>query len=137
MTKVMIAFQLKADAPVRIKWKAQDGHPGDGYKSQITAIILPDGKRITIGANEIVEACIPDPSTADRHYNLSFAGVVTYAEDHPHYAVVQTIDEDRVGYDLEFVRPDGSRAIEEQDFELVARPPALAARMGKRAGTKS
>ncbi len=130
--KVMIAFQLKADTPVRISWKAQDGTPGDGYKSQITAIILPDGKRIMIGANEIVEACIPDPASAARDYNLSFAGVVTYADDHPFHAVVAGIDEERVSYDLEFVRPDGSRATEEQDFEIRDRPPALAASMGKR-----
>jgi hypothetical protein len=128
-TKVMIAFQLKADTPVRIRWRAQDGAPGDGYKSQITAIILPDGKRITIGANDIVEACIPDPASADRDYNLSFAGVVNYGDDHPDFDVVETITEDRVSYDLEFVRRDGSRAVEEQDFELLARPPALAARM--------
>jgi hypothetical protein len=130
--KVMIAFQLKADAPVRIAWKAQDGTPGDGYKSQITAIILPDGKRVTIGPNEIVEACIPDPASAAQDYNLSFAGVVTYADDHPAFAVVGTIDEDRVGYDLEFVRPDGTTATEDTDFEITSRPPALAARMSKR-----
>ena len=130
--KVMIAFQLKADAPVRISWKAQDGSPGDGYKSQITTIILPDGKRITIGANEIVEACIPDASSAAEDYILSFAGVVTYLEDHPIYPIVSLIDEDRVSYDLEFVRPDGSRAVEEQDFEIRDRPTALAARIGKR-----
>jgi len=128
----MIAFQLKADSPVRISWKAQDGTPGDGYKSQITAIILPDGKRITIGANEIVEACIPDPASAARDFNLSFAGVVSYAADHPAFSLVDAIDEDRVSYDLEFVRPDGSRAVEDQDFEVVSRPPALAARMSKR-----
>jgi hypothetical protein len=131
MDKVMIAFQLKADTPVRISWKAQDGEPGDGYKSQITAIILPDGKRITIGANEIVEACIPDPASAAHDYILSFAGVVTYASDHPDHAVVAAIDEDRVSYDLEFVRRDGSRATEEQDFEIRDRPPALAARLGR------
>jgi hypothetical protein len=130
--KVMIAFQLKADTPVRVSWKAQDGTPGDGYKSQITAIILPDGKRITIGANEIVEACIPDPASAAPDYILSFAGVVTYLPDHPAHEVVSGIDEDRVGYDLEFVRPDGSRATEDTDFEIRDRPPALAARIGKR-----
>jgi hypothetical protein len=127
--KVMIAFQLKADTPVRVSWKATDGVPGDGYKSQITAVILPDGKRITIGANEIVEACIPDPASAAHDYILSFAGVVTYAPDHPDHPVVAAIDEDRVSYDLEFVRPDGSRATEDQDFEIRDRPPALAARI--------
>jgi hypothetical protein len=128
--KVRIAFQLKADTPVRISWLAQDGAPGDGYKSQITAIILPDGKRITIGANEIMEACIPDPASAERAYILSFAGVVTYAPDHPDHAVVAAIDEDRVSYDLEFVRPDGTTAAEDSDFEIRDRPPALAARIG-------
>lgn len=131
MAKLMIAFQLKADTPVRIRWRATDGAPGDGYKSQITAIILPDGKRITIGANEIVEACIPDPASADRDYNVSFAGVVTYGEDHPDYAVVSLIGEDRVEYDLEFVRRDGTRAVEGEDFAVRERPPALAARLAR------
>ena len=129
---VRIAFQLKADNPVRIAWKAQDGSPGDGYKAQITAIILPDGKRITIGANEIVEAVVPDPSSAEHDYNLSFAGVVTYAADHADHAVVAEIDEERVSYDLTFVRPDGSTAEEDEDFVVTERPPGLAARIGKR-----
>lgn len=128
----MIAFQLKADSPVRVSWKAQDGAPGDGYKAQITAIILPDGKRITIGSNEIVEAVIPDPASAARDFNLSFAGIVSYADDHPDHAVVSALGEERVGYDLEFVRPDGSLAIEDQDFVIRERPPALAASMTKR-----
>ena len=130
--KVMIAFQLKADNPVKITWKAQDGAPGDGYKAQITAIILPDGKRITIGASEIVEAVVPDPASADHDFNLSFAGVVTYTGDHPDHAVVAALDEERVGYDLSFVRPDGTAAEEDVDFVVNDRPPGLAARMGKR-----
>jgi hypothetical protein len=129
--KVMIAFQLRGDTPISIAWRATDGSPGDGYKAQITAIILPDGKRITIRANDIVEAVVPDPTTAEHQYNMSFAGIVTYAADHADHAVVSAVNEERVGYDLEFVRPDGTRAVEDTDYEIRERPPALAARLGK------
>src|SRR5262245_50267385 len=122
MANVMIAFQLRGDTPIRISWKATDGSPGDGYKAQITAIILPDGKRISIRPNDIVEAVVPDPATAEHDYNMSFAGVVTYPPDHADYAVVSTVDEDRVGYDLEFVRPDGTKATEDEDFVIRDRP---------------
>jgi len=129
---VRIAFQLKADTPVRIAWRAQDGEPGNGYKAQITAIILQDGKRIPIATNEIVEACIPDPATAERAFNLSFAGVVGYDRGHSAHPIVAAIDEERVGYDLEFVRSDGTLAQEDEDFEIRERPLALAALMDRR-----
>ena len=46
--------------------------------------------------------------------------------------MVSTITEDRVGYDLAFVRPDGTLAVEDQDFEIRDRPTALAASMRPR-----
>ena len=40
---VLVNFRLDRDRPMRVKWLATDGVPGDGYKAQVTVIRLDDG----------------------------------------------------------------------------------------------
>ena len=43
---VLVNFRLDKDQPLRLRWLATDGVPGDGYKAQITAIKLSGGAKL-------------------------------------------------------------------------------------------
>ena len=42
----MLRVVLGRERPVRLRWLATEGAPGEGYKAQVTAIVLPDGTRL-------------------------------------------------------------------------------------------
>ena len=42
---VLVNFRLDKEKPLRLRWLATDGVPGDGYKAQVTAVVLPDGTK--------------------------------------------------------------------------------------------
>ena len=130
---VLVNFRLDKDQPLRLKWLATDGVPGDGYKAQITAIKLMDGKRLTMDKSAILEQTAPDPSGGVGGYMLTFNGMVGFAADHPDRKVVDKLVDQDIEYDLEIVHEDSGRvAVENTDFRIVERPRGLAAKVGKR-----
>src|SRR3569832_548717 len=58
----LVNFRLDRDRPMRIKWLATDGVPGDGYKAQVTTIKLDDGAVLEIDSSAILEQTAPDPA---------------------------------------------------------------------------
>jgi len=44
----LVNFRLDRDRPMRIKWLATDGVPGDGYKAQVTTIRFDDGTTLEV-----------------------------------------------------------------------------------------
>ena len=88
---VLVNFHLDRDRPVRVKWHATDGVPGDGYKAQITAIKLDDGTRLAMDGSAILEHVAPDPAGGIGGYLVSFTGMVGYAVDHPDHQRVDAL----------------------------------------------
>lgn len=130
---VLVNFRLGQDQPLRLKWLATDGVPGDGYKAQITAIKLMDGRRLTMDKSAILEQTAPDPSGGIGGYLLTFNGMVGFAADHPDRKVVEKLVDQDIEYDLEIVHEESGRvAVENTDFRIVERPRGLAAKVGKR-----
>ena len=82
-TNVLVNFRLDKDQPLRLKWLATDGVPGDGYKAQITAIKLMDGHRLAMDKSSILEQTVADPSGGIGGYLMTFNGMVGFAADHP------------------------------------------------------
>ena len=121
----MVSFRLARETPLRVKWSATDGAPGEGYKAQVTAIILPDGTRLAMHGSSILEQTQEDGDG----FLVTFTGVVGYAEDHADYAPVSALTETEVDYELEFVHEDGHNAPADQ-FEIVDRPRAIAKKIG-------
>lgn len=130
---VLVNFRLDKDQPLRLKWLATDGVPGDGYKAQITAIKLMDGHRLAMDTSAILEQTAPDPSGGIGGYMLTFNGMVGFAADHPDRKVVDKLIDQDIEYDLEIVHEDSGRvAVENTDFRVVERPRGLARKVGKR-----
>lgn len=120
---VLVQFRLDRDEPLRLRWLAEDGAPGDGYKAQITAVALMDGARLLMQRSAIVEQVEPEPGGGPSAYVLMFNGMVGYAEDHPDRAIVDALVDQEVDYDLEFVHDETGRvAIENIDYRIVERP---------------
>lgn len=130
---VLVNFRLEPDQPLRLKWLATDGVPGDGYKAQITAIKLMDGGRLAMDKSAILEQTAPDPSGGIGGYMLTFNGMVGFAADHPDRKVVDKLVDQDIEYDLEIIHEDSGRvAVENTDFRVVERPRGLARKVGKR-----
>jgi len=131
---VLVSFRLDRDRPVRVKWHATDGVPGDGYKAHITAIRLDDGTRLAMDSTAILEQVAPDPAGGIGGYLVSFTGMVGYAADHPDRPRIDQLMEEEVGYELGFIRDDDSYepAVEGQDYELRERPRAMAVKVTRR-----
>lgn len=128
---VLVNFRLDRDRPLRVKWLATDGSPGDGYKAQITAIRMRDGSELHMDSSAIVEQTISD---GDNSYLVTFTGMVGFAADHPDRALVDRISEDEeIEYDLVFLGEDGEAALEEQDYRVVDRPLAKARKLSRKA----
>ena len=123
----MVRFTLGRDTPLRVKWLAQgdDGKPGEGYKAQVTAIVLPDGTRLAMHGSSILEQARPDGDD----YVITFTGMVGYAEDHADFGHVSKLTDAEVDYEIEFVHEDGHNAPADQ-FQIVERPRALAKKLG-------
>ena len=131
-SNVLVNYRLDRDKPARIKWLATDGVPGDGYKAQITAILLPDGTRLAMHGSSILEQTAPDPSGGIGAYLLTFNGMVGYAADHADRARVERLLEEEVEYELEFVHEDGRVAVLDQDYKIVERPRGMARKLSHR-----
>jgi hypothetical protein len=128
---VLVNFRLERDRPLRLRWLATDGVPGDGYKAQITAIRLADGRRLAMDRSAILEQTAPDGAGGDGTYVLTFTGMVGFAADHPDRATVDALAEQDVDYDLEFVHDDSGRvAAEGTDYSIVERPRGTAKKLG-------
>ncbi|MGE5183412.1 MAG: hypothetical protein ACM31C_15180 [Acidobacteriota bacterium] len=130
---VLVNFRLDRDQPLRLRWLATDGVPGDGYKAQITAIKLADGKRLAMDATAIMEQTAPDPGGGLGAYVLTFNGMVGYAADHPDRKSIDGLDDQEIEYELEMIHDDSGRvAVEDTDYEIVERPRAWAHKLTRR-----
>jgi len=121
----MVSFRLDRETPVRLKWLATDGVPGDGYKAQVTAILLPDGSRLAMHGSSILEQTAQDGDS----YTMSFTGMVGYAADHADRPHIDKITEADVDYELEFVHDDGHSAAVDKDYQITDRPRAKARKL--------
>ena len=130
---VLVNFRLDKDQPLRMRWLATDGVPGDGYKAQVTAIKLPDGTKLAMDGSAIVEQTAPDASGGIGAYLLTFNGVVGYHVDHPDREHIDRLDSEQIEYDLELVHDDSGRvAVEGEDYKIIERPRGWAHRISKR-----
>jgi hypothetical protein len=130
---VLVNFRLDRDRPMRIKWHATDGVPGDGYKAQVTVIKFDDGHRLEMDSSAILEQTAPDPAGGLGAYLVTFNGMVGYASDHAHRARVDQITDEEITYELVFLREDGRVAVEGEDYEIREHPPAMAHKLTHRA----
>lgn len=123
---VLVSFRLDRDHPLRLRWLATDGVPGDGYKAQVTAIKL-GGARLAMHNSAILEQTSTDPDGGLGAYVLTFNGMVGFAGDHPDRAAVDKLVEQEVEYELEFIHDGTGRiAVENTDFKVVERPRGFA-----------
>ncbi|HUJ62607.1 MAG TPA: hypothetical protein VLX92_29095 [Kofleriaceae bacterium] len=130
---VLVNFRLDKDRPLRLRWMATDGVPGDGYKAQVTAIKLDSGARLAMDGSAILEQTAPDPAGGLGAYLVTFNGMVGYAADHPDRAQVEQIGDQEIDYDLELVHDDTGRvAVEHEDFEITERPRGWAHKLTRR-----
>ncbi len=129
---VLVNFRLDRDKPMRVKWLATDGVPGDGYKAQVTAIRLLDGDRLEMDRSAILEQTAPDPGGGIGGYLVTFNGMVGFASDHRDRARVERLTDDQIEYDLEFVSDEGRIAIEDEDYKILDRPHGMAHKISRR-----
>ena len=129
----LVNFRLDRDRPMRIKWHATDGVPGDGYKAQVTVITLDDGSSLEMDSSAILEQTAPDPGGGIGAYLVTFNGMVGYASDHPDRARIEKIEDEEIGYDMIFLREDDGRvAVEGEDYEVRERPRGMAHKLTRR-----
>jgi hypothetical protein len=130
---VLVNFRLDRDRPVRVKWLATDGVPGDGYKAEVRAIAFDDGARLTMDASAILEQTAPDPSGGLGAYLVTFNGMVGYAADHPDRERIDRMLDEEIGYELAFVRDTDHRiAVEGEDYQVRDLPRGMAHKLTRR-----
>jgi hypothetical protein len=130
---VLVNFRLDRDRPMRIKWLATDGVPGDGYKAQVTAIKLDDGATLEMDSSAILEQTAPDPSGGIGAYLVTFNGMVGFAADHRDRPRIDKLEDEEIGYDMVFLREDDGRlAVEGEDYEIRDRPRGMAHKLTRR-----
>ena len=129
---VLVSYRLDRDRPARVRWLATDGVPGDGYKAQITAILLADGRRLEMHGSSIIEQTAPDPAGGIGGYLLTFNGMVGYAADHADRPRIEQLLDEEVDYELVFVHDDGRIAVPEQDYKIVEQPRGMARKISHR-----
>jgi hypothetical protein len=126
---VLVNFRLDKEQPLRLRWLATDGAPGDGYKAQVTAVKLSVG-RLAMDRTAIIEHTVADPEAGDGAYVMTFNGMVGFAADHPDRAVIDKLAEEQIDYEFELVHDDSGRvAVEGTDFTVVERPRAWARKL--------
>ena len=131
---VLVNFRLDKDHPLRVRWLATDGVPGDGYKPQVTAIQLSGGVQLAMDASSILEQSQADSSGGLGAYLVTFQGMVGYAHDHPDRAHVDAFEDQQIEYVLEFVHEQSGRvAVDNEDYKVVDRPRGWAHKLTKRA----
>ena len=130
---VLVSFRLDKEEPLRFRWMATDGVPGDGYKPQITAIKLPGGGRLEMDGSAILEQTAPDPGGGLGAYLMTFSGMVGYAADHPDRTHIDSLDDQQVEYELAFIHDDSGRvAIENEDYKVIERPRGWLRKLSKK-----
>ena len=135
---VLVNFRLDRDKPLRVRWLATDGVPGDGYKAQVIAILLKDGTRLDMDDSAIMEQTGPDASGGIGAYLVTFNGMVGFAADHPNRKAIDKLSDEEIDYDFEFVRDDFGNAndervaVEDQDYRIIERPRGMAHKLTKR-----
>lgn len=135
---VLVNFRLDRERPLRVKWLASDGVPGDGYKAQIVAIKLLDGSRLEMDGSAIMEQTAPDATGGRGAYQVTFNGMVGFAVDHPDRARIERIEDDEIDYELVFIADDdGHEAVEGEDYKILERPRAMAHKLSHRDSTRS
>src|ERR1043165_7853275 len=113
----LVNFRLDRDRPMRIKWLATDGVPGDGYKAQVMTITLSDGSTLEMDSSAILEHAVPDPAGGIGAYLVTFNGMVGFAADHADRARIDKLEDEEIGYDMAFLREhDGERAVEGEEI---------------------
>lgn len=129
---VLVNFRLDKEAPLRFRWLATDGVPGDGYKAQVTAIKLAGGAVLEMDGSSIVEQTAPDAAGGLGAYMLTFSGMVGYASDHPNRKQIDKLDDQQVEYDLVFVHDDSERiAVENEDYKIIEKPRGWLRKLSK------
>ncbi len=137
MSNVLVNFRLNPDRPIRVKWLATDGVPGDGYKAQITAVKLL-GKTLQMDNSAILEQTAPDAAGGIGGYLVSFNGMVGFADDHPDRKHVEALTDSEIEYTLTFVHDDDGRvAVENEDYRILERPAAMAHKISGRSPTNA
>ncbi|MBA3503577.1 MAG: hypothetical protein M4D80_27655 [Myxococcota bacterium] len=121
--QVMLRVVLGRENPMRVRWRATDGAPGDGYKAQVTALVLPDGTRIAMHGSSVLEQA--QPVDDDGEFAVTFTGMIGYAPEHADYEAVEKLSDTDVDYEIEFVHEDGHTAGADA-FDVVERPRATA-----------
>src|SRR5882672_2208569 len=130
---VLVNFRLDRDRPMRIKWTATDGVPGDGYKAQVTAIKLDDGATLRMDSTAILEQTAPDAAGGIGAYLVTFNGMIGFASDHPDRPRIDKLEDEEIGYEMAFIRErDGELAIEGEDYEIRDRPRGMAHKLTHR-----
>jgi hypothetical protein len=125
---VLVNFRLDKDRPLRFRWLATDGAPGDGYKAQVTAIKLQDGTRLAMDRSAILEQTAPD-AAGGGVYTLTFNGMVGFGADHPDRAAVDALVDQEIDYELELVHDESGRVANEAELEILDRPRAFARKL--------
>jgi len=135
---VLVNFRLDKEKPLRLRWLATDGVPGDGYKAQVTAVVLPDGTKLAMDSSAILEQAHADPSGGLGAYFVTFNGMVGYAADHPDRAKVDGFEDQELDYELDFVHEESGRiAVTDEDYKIVDKPRARAHKPSKRAASQA
>ncbi|MFN0252517.1 MAG: hypothetical protein ACKV2T_36910 [Kofleriaceae bacterium] len=135
MSNVLVNFRLNPDRPLRLKWLATDGVPGDGYKAQIIAVKVKQ-KTIEMDKTAILEQSAADPTGGVGAYMVTFNGMVGFGEDHPHRKFVESLEDVEIDYELTFVHEESERvAVEDEDYKIIERPAGMAHRISGRAKT--
>jgi hypothetical protein len=126
---VLVNFRLDKDQPLRLRWLATDGVPGDGYKAQVTAVKLSVG-RLAMDRSAIMEQTTADAGGGVGAYLMTFNGMVGFAADHPDRPAIDKLTQEEIEYELEFVHDESARvAVEGTDFEIIERPRAWARKL--------
>ena len=128
---VLVNFRLDRDKPLRVKWLATDGVPGDGYKPQITVIKVA-GAELRMDGSAILEQTAADPAGGIGGYLVMFNGMVGYATDHPDRPTIDRFEDAEIDYDIEFVTEDGRVAVADQDYKIVEQPRGMAHKLTRR-----
>lgn len=130
---VLVNFRLDRDRPMRIKWLATDGVPGDGYKAQVMTFKLDDGAVLEMDSSAILEQTAPDPAGGIGAYLVTFNGMVGFASDHRDRPRIDKLEDEEIGYEMAFIREhDGELAVEGEDYEVRDRPRAMAHKLTRR-----
>ncbi|HEY0193461.1 MAG TPA: hypothetical protein VGC42_20230 [Kofleriaceae bacterium] len=127
----LVNFRLDRDRPMRIKWHATDGVPGDGYKAQVTSIKLDDGSTLQMDSTAILEQTAPDAAGGIGAYLVTFNGMVGYASDHPDRSRIDKLDSEEIAFEIVFLSEDGRVAVLGEDYEIREHPRAMAHKLSK------